>query len=74
MCVWEGTQPGQLALTDQRDIPCRMILCSAMKIQGKEEEWAMVLVMLFIFPSNCYVYRGPALQKVAGHLPDDGKQ
>jgi len=45
-----------------------------MKIQGKEEEWAMVLVMLFIFPSNCYVYRGPALQKVAGHLPDDGKQ
>lgn len=29
--VWEGTQPWQLALTYQRDIPCHMVLCSAMK-------------------------------------------
>lgn len=32
--VWEGTQPWQLALTYQRDIPCHMVLCSAMKTRG----------------------------------------
>ena len=33
MRSWEGTQPGQLTPTDQRDIPYH-IMCSAVKAGG----------------------------------------
>jgi len=35
---WEVTHPGQLKPNDQRDIPYHMKLCSAIKVQGKEDE------------------------------------
>lgn len=39
-CAWSwelgGTQPGQLALTDQRDVPHHMELCSVIKPGGKK--------------------------------------
>jgi len=35
---WEGTRPGELTPTDQRDIPCHMASCSACKAEGKKEE------------------------------------
>ena len=32
---WEGTQPGQLTPTDQRDIPDHVVSCSAYKAGGR---------------------------------------
>lgn len=64
----EGTQPGQLNLTDQRCMPRHMTSCSAVKSQWKAEETeGAFVVMAFVFPSNCYVSWGPAFQEVAGH-------
>jgi len=37
MGSWEGTRPGQLTPSDQRDIPCHMVSCSAYKVDGGEE-------------------------------------
>lgn len=37
----EGAQPGQLAHTDQRGMPYRMASCSAVTVQGKEQEAGM---------------------------------
>lgn len=35
---WERRQPGHLTQTDQKDIPCSMTLCSAIKAMKKEGE------------------------------------
>ena len=64
---WEGTQPGQLTPTDQRDIPYQVTLCSAIKAKRKEEEEGALVITAFVFRSNCYAYWGPASQEVAGH-------
>ena len=68
----EGTQPGQLAQTDQRDIPHHVALCLAMTAGGKEEG-GMLGVVAFVFPRNHEVPRSPAFQELAEHLPMDGK-
>jgi len=52
---WEGTQLGQLTSSGQRDIPCHMTLCSAIKAQRKEEKGMTLIVMTLVFPSNHYV-------------------
>jgi len=49
---WEGTQTGQLTPSDQRDVPCCMMSCSARKAGGKEEEGARFRVTVFVFPSK----------------------
>lgn len=50
MRVWEGTEEGQLTLTDQRDIPCHTVSCSSIQaMRNKEEEHS---VMAF-FSSHC---------------------
>lgn len=49
----EGTQPGKLTQIGQRDILGHMTLCSAMKVQGKEDEVETFMVMVFVFPSEC---------------------
>jgi len=35
---WEGAQPGQLTQTDQGDIPHRMMLCLAIKAEGRRRK------------------------------------
>lgn len=47
---WEGTQPGQLTLTDQTHIPYRMASCSACKAGGRSLEW-----WCFVFPRILHV-------------------
>jgi len=52
-----GTQPGQLAPADQRDIPDHMMSCSAIKSWGnkkKREDEGVFVVILFVFPNNHY--------------------
>ena len=44
---WEGTQPGQLTLTDQRDIPHHTTSCSAIKTGGRRRKGRMFGVMAF---------------------------
>ena len=39
--------------TDQRDVPCHMASCSAIKNGVKKEEEGMFRVMAFVFPRNC---------------------
>ena len=51
---WEGTQPGQLTPTDQRDIPYRMASCSAYKAGRRRRKGGTFGVMSFVFPSNRY--------------------
>ena len=52
--------------TDQRDIPYHMMLCLATKAQGKEEEGGTFMVMVFAFPSNCW------LHMLRPHFPGSG--
>jgi len=52
---WEGTQPGQLAATDQRDFLWHMTSCSAYKGGGRRKKGAVFRMMAFVFPSNCYI-------------------
>ena len=42
---WEGTQPGQLTPTDQRDIPYRMTSCAAYKAGGRRRKGGTFGVM-----------------------------
>ena len=71
---WEGTQPGQLTPTDQRDIPYHMTSCSAYKARGRRRKWGMFGVMVFVFTGNHYTWWSPAFLEVAEHLPADGKR
>lgn len=48
---WDGTQPGQLTQTDQRDIPYNVELCLAIRVGEKEAQGKRYGVMAFIFPS-----------------------
>lgn len=48
----EETEPGQLTSSDQRDAPDCMMLCSAAKAGGKEEEEGTLGFMVFVFPSH----------------------
>lgn len=61
---WEGTQPGQLIPTDQRDISC--LIHKAGKKKGR--------VIVFVFPSHCREWWGPALCIMAEQLPAHRKQ
>jgi len=36
---WEGTQPGQLTPTDQRNIPYHKTSCSTYKAGGRRRKW-----------------------------------
>jgi len=54
MGSWEGTWPGQLTPTDQRDIPCHMLSYSAYKVGERRRKRGLFGVIAFVFPSNCY--------------------
>lgn len=56
--------------SDQRDFPQPMVLWSAVKAQGKEEEGGLFAVTAFAFPSKHFA----CLQEGTKHLPADGKQ
>ena len=71
---WEGTQPGQLTLAEQRAIPYCTMSCSAIKAEGKKEERGMFGVMAFVIPSNRCMWQSPAFLETAEHLPANGKQ
>lgn len=62
--IWEGTWPGQLTPTNQRDTPCRMMLCSAIKLVSRkgwggcclqswllETDWASICMWALV--SDC---------------------
>ena len=71
---WEGTQTGQVTQTDQRDIPYHMMSCSVYKeLGGRGGGAAAFGVMVFVFPSNHYVWQSPAFLGMAEHLPAHGK-
>lgn len=53
---WERMKPGQLTETDQSDIPCCMVPCSAIKAGGKEGWEETFKVMRFVFPVNRYIW------------------
>lgn len=42
--------------TDQRDILCHIMACSAIKAQEKEDKAGKVMVTALFFPSNHYMY------------------
>jgi len=71
--MWEGTLPGQLTPIYQRDFPYNGMLCSAVKVGGKEKNARTLMDMVFVFPSNLYAYWCPSSHEVAGHLPADRK-
>ena len=71
---WEATQPGQLTPTDQRDIPCHMMSCSACKAERRKRKWGTFEVNAFVFPSNHYMWWSPAFLVMAEQLSADGKQ
>lgn len=56
--------------SDQRDIPQPMVLCSAIKAQGKEDKGGLFVVTAFAFPRKRFAH----LQEGAKHLPADGKE
>lgn len=45
----EGTQPGQLTLTGQKDTPDHTVVCPALKAQGNNEKEGMFVVKAFTF-------------------------
>ena len=47
---WEGTQPGQLTPTAQRDIPYHRTPCSAYKAGGRRRKGGTLGVMAFCLP------------------------
>lgn len=53
---WEGMQPEQLTRTDQRDIPCHVMSCSAIKprgsLPGLLRDW-LSIVWLVVNESFC---------------------
>jgi len=51
---WDGAWPGQPTLTDQRDVPHRLVPRSAIKAGGRREGGGMFEVMVFVFPNNRY--------------------
>ena len=69
----EGTQPGQLTPSDQRDIPYYMASCSAYKAGGRRRTGRLFGLMEFVFSSNYYAWWSPAFLEMAEHLPADGK-
>jgi len=54
---WKGTRPGQLALTDQRDIPCHVASCSTYKAGGRRRNGGTFRNMVFL--SNGYTPCSP---------------
>lgn len=66
---WEKTQAGQVTPTVQRDVIYHIMSLSAIKTGGKEEEWEIFRVMLFVFPHSYHVCWGPALQEVIEKCP-----
>ena len=70
---WEGTQPGQLTPTDQKDIPDHMTSCLAYKAGGRRRNRGTFGVTTFVFPSHCYAWWSPAFLEMAEHLPAHGK-
>jgi len=71
---WEGTQPGQLTPTDQRDIPYHITSRSAIKAGGKKEERRTFMIVAFVLPNNHYACSGPAFQEASGHQPTGGNK
>ena len=70
---WEGTQPGQVTWTSQRDIPYHMT-CHAEYINwGRRRKVGTSGIMAFVFPSNHYAWWSPAFLGMAEHLPACGK-
>lgn len=69
----EGTQPKHLTPADQRDFPCPMLSCWAIKAGGRGK-WKMFGVTTFVFPSHHYMWWSPAFMGLAAHLPVHGKQ
>ena len=49
---WEGTQPGQLTPTAQRDIPYHRTPCSAYKAGGRRRKGGTLGVMAFCLPKQ----------------------
>lgn len=48
----EGTQPGKGTHTDQRDVPCHVVSCSAIKVGGRRRKRGMFAAIAFVFPRN----------------------
>lgn len=72
---WVGMQLGQLAQTYQRNTPCYLISCLAIIAVRKKEERGTFGVIVFVFPSNHYIWWSLAfLVFLAEHLPADGNQ
>lgn len=71
---WEWTQLRQLT-TEQRDIPCFLMLCSDMKAQEKDDA-GTVVIMVVVFPSRHYIAEAAPSGKwpTGFHLSANGKQ
>lgn len=55
---WGGIEPGQLALSDWREILAyHMLLYSVIRDGRKEEDGRAFTVVAFIFPRNHYLWR-----------------
>lgn len=70
---WGSTQPGQLTLIDQKDIPGHMASCSAYKARGGRRKRETLRMTVFIFPGHSYMWWSLAFLEVAEHLPPHGK-
>ena len=62
---WEGTQPGQLTQTSQRDIPYHGTSCWVYKLGERRKEGRDI--------RHYGIWQSPDLLGMAGHLPTHGK-
>lgn len=71
-----GRQHSQEQLTprDPKDISYHMISHPVYKAQRRRRKWRAFEVMVFVYPSHCYMWWSPALVEMAEHLPAHGKQ
>ena len=71
---WEGTQPGQLIQTGQRNIPYRMVSCLVIKDGMKKEGKRVVWSDGFCLPKKPLLMNGPSFISVSDYLLGDGRQ
>lgn len=68
--VWRG--PGQERWPHMTKGTVHITWCSAAKAQGKEVQGRTFMIMVFVFPNNCYTWWSLAF--LAKRLPAAGKQ
>lgn len=69
-----GVQHEQLAKADQRDVPCHVVPCSAVRVGIKKQEGGDVQSDRVCLPKKPFPLMSSAFLQVAEHLTADGEQ